>query len=152
MAWLGASSAWYRQHYSCPKILAIATRLQRPPSGGCFYLLSFVGSPVNGSIYSFILSCSASLSSCNWFTMYFFIASLFLPTVSTYPPTPEMPVPVFIFQISKLVKYHQTAFPLQYTHKFWYALFRRYRYKHMYMVFTRICFYFYPIASFAYTS
>ena len=48
-----------------------------------FYLLSFVGSPVNGSIYSFILVCSDSLSSSIWFCMYFAIAVLFRPTVST---------------------------------------------------------------------
>ena len=30
-----------------------------------FYLLPFTGSPVNGSIYSFMLNCSYSLSSCN---------------------------------------------------------------------------------------
>ena len=49
-----------------------------------FYLLPFTGSPVNGSIYSFMLNCSYSLSSCNWFAIYFFIASLFRPTVVTY--------------------------------------------------------------------
>lgn len=48
-----------------------------------FYLLSFVGSPVNGSIYSFILFCSDSLSSSIWFCMYFAIAVLFRPTVVT---------------------------------------------------------------------
>ena len=47
-----------------------------------FYLLSFVGSPVNGAICSFTLICSDILSSSIWFCMYFVIAVLFRPTAT----------------------------------------------------------------------
>ena len=43
-----------------------------PPSSGGFYMLPFsVGSPVNGSMTSFMLIWSAISSSLDWFWMYF---------------------------------------------------------------------------------
>ena len=53
---------------------------QQPLLRGCYFLL---GSPVNGSTSSFKTICSSTTSSCNCSRIYFFIASLFLPTVST---------------------------------------------------------------------
>ena len=62
-----------------------------------------------------------------------------------------MPIPVFVFQIGELVKYHQTALPFEYPLEFAYTHLRRNRYQHMDMVFTRICLYdFHSIASLAY--
>ena len=63
-----------------------ADRIQNssgPTKWGCFYLLLFTGSPVNGSMYSFSDIWSAILSSANWFRIYSAITFLFLPTVST---------------------------------------------------------------------
>ena len=64
---------------------------------------------------------------------------------------PKMPVPVLVFQIGELVKYHQAALPFEYPHEFAYTQLRRYCYQHMDMVFTRICLYdFHSLASLTY--
>ena len=67
-----------------------------------FDLPSFSGSPVNGSIYSFMLICSHICSSVNWFCMYFCIAVLFRPTVFTkYPLHQKCRFP-YLYYISNL--------------------------------------------------
>ena len=39
---------------------------------------------------------------------------------------PEVTIPLFVFQICMLIKYHQRAFPFQIPHKIWYWYFWRY--------------------------
>ena len=68
------------------------------------------------------------------------------------PSAPKMPVPVLIFQMGELVKYHQAALPFEYPHESAHTQLRRYCYQHMDMVFTRICLYdFHSLASLAYS-
>ena len=55
---------------------------QQPPLGALF-VPYFSRSPVNGSIYSFMLIWSFAISSCNWFWIYSRIAPSYFPTVST---------------------------------------------------------------------
>lgn len=56
--------------------------------------------------------------------------------IDVIPSAPELPVPVFEFQITKLLVKHQTAFPFQIYHKAGYAHFGRALHKHMDMIYT----------------
>lgn len=60
--------------------------------------------------------------------------------IDVVPSAPELPVPVFEFQITKLLVKHQTAFPFQISHKPGYAHFGRDLHKHMDMICTALSF------------
>ena len=60
--------------------------------------------------------------------------------IDLVPTAPELPVPVFEFQITKLLVKHQTAFPFQISHKAGYAHFGRNLHKHMDMICTAFSF------------
>ena len=82
------------------------------PSGRLFYLPSSVGFPVNGSIYSFRLICSIVLSSTNWFWIYFYIAVLLRPTVSTkYPLHQKCLFPYLYFRFANRSNIISALFP-----------------------------------------
>ncbi len=55
-------------------------------------------------------------------------------SIDVAPSAPELPVPVFEFQIPKLLVKHPTAFPFQISHKAGYAHFGRALHKHMDMI------------------
>jgi hypothetical protein len=57
--------------------------------------------------------------------MYSCIFAVFFYYIYAVSPAPEFLVPVFEFQISKLLLRHQTAFPFQISHKAGYAHFGR---------------------------
>ena len=68
--------------------------------------------PHNRSMYSFILIFSHIWSSANWFCMYFWIAVLFRPTVSTkYPLHQKCRFPYLYFKFANLSNIIRALFP-----------------------------------------
>ncbi len=61
-------------------------------------------------------------------------------SIDVAPSAPELPVPVFEFQIPKLLVKHPTAFPFQISHKAGYAHFGRALHKHMDMIYAAYSF------------
>ena len=55
--------------------------------------------------------------------------------------TPKMSIPVLVFHIRILFKYHQTTFSFEISHNLRNTILGWYRHKHMYMVFARFRFY-----------
>jgi hypothetical protein len=51
-----------------------------------------------------------------------------------------MSISVLVFQIYVAVKYHQAAIPFQIPHNLALAVIRQNTYKHMYMIFSCLCF------------
>ena len=76
---------------------------------------------------------------------YVLLYCLFISSYCVYiiSPAPNMPVPIFVLQICIFLKYHQTALPFEISHYLWDAILRRDWYKHMYMIFTCLCFYYF---------
>ena len=73
------------------------------------------GSPVNGSIYSFIDIWSYSKSSFNWFRIYSSIFFAFFSyCINIISSTSKMSISIFIFEIRMPFKYHKCAFPFKY--------------------------------------
>lgn len=86
---------------------------------------------------------------CDIFLYRFFVAPYRIHVV---PSAPKMPIPVLVFQVRKLVEYHQATLPFEYPLKFAYAQFRRDRYQLMDVIFTRVCFdNFYSVTPLAYS-
>ena len=75
--YLRLSLKTHRKFANCTSFTCLA------PWAYFFLLLFITGSPVNGSIYSFILIWSYNISSFSWFLMYSSIFFAFFPTVST---------------------------------------------------------------------
>ena len=114
VAWIGPIRAWYqRALFALWKPGSRACVTGMPPSSGGFYLSPFsVGSPVNGSMNSFILIWSAILSSLNWFWMYFWIAVLLRSTVSTKNPLHQKcRFPYLYFKFANRSKIINALFP-----------------------------------------
>ena len=64
-------------------------------------------------------------------------------SINIVPSAPKVPVTILVLQVCVSVKYHQTALSFQVTHYLCNTLLRRYRQKHMNMVGTRFCFYYF---------
>lgn len=67
-----------------------------------------------------------------------FVASYCIHIISS---TPKMSIPVLVFHIRILFKYHQTTFSFEISHNLRNTILGWYRHKHMYMVFARFRFY-----------
>ena len=116
---------------------------------GFFYCFFPTGSPVNGSIYSFIFILSAIISSVILFFIYssiFFVFSLlYLQNIlctknacsHTYTSN------LHVCRISLV------NFSLAVSYYLRHAVFWRYFYQHMYMVYAAFCFYYFYFFSFA---
>ena len=73
--------------------------------------------------------------------MYSSIAFLLAPTVLTkYPPTPEVPVPIFVLQVRMMVEYQKGAFPFQIPHELRHAQVRRDTHQHVNVIRTCVRF------------
>lgn len=66
--------------------------------------------------------------------MVLYLCSILIHRIDVVPSAPKLPVPVFEFQIPKLLVKHQTTFPFQISHKAGYAHFGRDLHKHMDMI------------------
>ncbi|GCR47868.1 hypothetical protein BvCmsHHNP033_01701 [Escherichia coli] len=63
--------------------------------------------------------------------IFLYLCSILIHRIDVVPSAPKIPVPVFEFQIPKLLVKHQTTFPFQISHKAGYVHFGRDLYKHM---------------------
>ena len=66
----------------------------------------------------------------------FFISANCINIVSS---APKMAISILVFQICVSVKYHQTALSFQVSHKLRYTQLGWNRYKHMHMIFAKLC-------------
>ena len=67
-------------------------------------------------------------------------AAFVLPHGIQVAAAPELPVAVSVLQIRRPVEYHQAVLSLQIPHHARYAVFRRYRQQHVYMIRASHCY------------
>lgn len=156
----------------CKGILPAAlTRIEDPPTaplslaapkGAVFYALFYQLRPLMVvfflvPIYRLTRKRVNQLFHRQLFILFVFsqlIANIFFnrPFISSYriyiiSSTPKLAIPISIFHICKLIKYHQWAFPFQISHELRNAIFGWYTHQHMNMIWTCLGFnYFYTLS------
>ena len=105
--------------------------------------------PVNGSLGSGILNWSIFLSSSNCLLYTLLLLQYFPCCIYIIPSTPKLLISVRKFHISPPLKYHQTTFPFEISHKSRNRELRWYAQQQMYMVWAYLSLYYLNIFPFA---
>ena len=122
----------------------IMRSLTMPYCESCYFL--------NGSIFSYIVICSISLSSFQLIRNIFGYRLLVLSySIYVIPTTPELSIPVFEFHVCILLVYEYTTLSFQIPHKPRHAHFGWYLYQHVYMIWTNLSPYYINFFIFAQT-